>query len=165
MYKLRNFFMKFLMWYGIFIAGATILGAIVVGIWQAIDPKILDAPFMNSTIPDNLSPYLFEYPIGIPLLGLIIIFIIGAIQNAIIKSRLRKVGQKTTGTYTSIKDTGVTVNLSPMVHVKVKTKQGEGEFDMFVSRVGFPRVGESIEVVYNPGNPSEMRPSWVILKG
>jgi len=151
--------MKCLQWYGIAIGIIVGVPPIIWGIWSAIDPKITKAPGINLPIDLVWLPLIFAAPVIIGLAGVLGSFVVQAIINHGIKGRLLQVGQKATGTITSIQDTGVTVNLNPMIHVKVKTTQGEGEFNMFVSRVGFPSPGDSIDVVYNPGKPSEMMPA------
>lgn len=156
--------MKFLMWYGIAIGVLVGIPPIIFSIWAAIDPKITKSAWMTADLDISWLPLIIFVPFGFVLVGILGSFAVDGIINAGVKGRLKKIGQKTTGTILSIQDTGVTVNLSPMVHVKVKTKQAEGEFNMFVSRVGFPRPGDGIDVVYNPQKPSEMMPAYKFEK-
>jgi hypothetical protein len=75
----------------------------------------------------------------------------GLIANSIKRKKLRLNGQRATVEILGIRDTRVTVNLNPQVELTVRMPDGSvGTFKMFVSRVNFPRPGESIEVLYDP---------------
>jgi hypothetical protein len=52
------------------------------------------------------------------------------------------------------------VNLNPQVELSVRMPDGSiARFKMFVSRVKFPRPGESIEVLYDPADPAVVLPA------
>jgi hypothetical protein len=146
---------KILTWVGIIVG---ILGA-GVGIYASINPMGL-ADFMSNPAFTTWVPYVFGgfifLVVGLSLLPVFGLAIQG-LKNIGIKGRLRQNGTKTTATILSLQDTGVTINMNPLVRLTVQTKSGiKGEFKSLVSRVGFPSPGDEIEVVYNPSNPSEM---------
>lgn len=51
-------------------------------------------------------------------------------------------------------DTRVTVNKNPLIRVTVSILDKEAEFELSVSRIHIPQVGDWIEVRYDPQNPS-----------
>jgi hypothetical protein len=84
----------------------------------------------------------------------------GMVVNSIKKKKLRLHGQRATVEILGIRDTRVTVNLNPQVELSVRMPDGSvGKFKMFVSRVNFPRPGETIEVLYDPTDPSVVMPA------
>jgi len=124
-----------------------------------IDPTGVEN-FMSSAFVGTWGPYvvgaIFVLTV-IPAVFLIFGMAGNAIKNGGIKKRLREYGTKSTATIINIEDTGVTVNVSPLVRVTVETQQHvKGTFDMYVSRVGFPSPGDQIEIVYNPNDPAEI---------
>lgn len=150
---------------------ATIFGITIgilgmaLGVYATINPmavaNIVESPGVNAW-----GPYIIGGIIVISvLLSMWPLFGMGirGIKNIGLKKRLRESGVKTTATITDIQDTGVTVNLSPLVRVTVETKEHhKGTFNTYVSRVGFPSPGDEIEVVYNPENPEEMLPAYKV---
>lgn len=66
-----------------------------------------------------------------------------------------KYGTRTTATVTDIKDTGITINEDPVVHISLNVNPGiAGTFthtaELTVSRVKIPRVGDTVKVIYDP---------------
>ncbi len=153
-----NLWSKIGMWFGI-IMGA--LG-IAVGILATINPTGV-AAFMDTYLTGpEVGYYFFGFMALIFLFAFAPLIGMGfhGLSNLGLKGRLRKNGQKTTATILEVRDTGVTVNLAPLIRLTVETPQKiRGSFNVFVSRVGFPRVGEQIEVVYDPSKPEDMLPA------
>jgi hypothetical protein len=103
---------------------------------------------------DWMLPAVILASLGIPAL-VFAPLILGLITNSARKKRLRLHGQLTRVEILCIRDTRVTVNLNPQVELSVRMPYGSiGKFKMFVSRVNFPRPGETIEVLYDPSDPS-----------
>ncbi len=144
--------------YGIIVGTA----GCAVGIYGAINPAGVNA-FMNTPEVEKWTPYVIGGFVFItvflslaPFMGMAA----QGIKNVGIKKRLRTNGQRTSATILSIQDTGVTVNMSPLARFTVET-QGHirGTFNAYVSRLGAPRPGDTIEVIYDPANPSIMFPA------
>jgi len=160
----RSTLSKIISWYGvamgIIFGGGVILLVIVGGIWTAIDPKAKDSAIMTSHIPDSWEPWIgrfIMFSIAFIVVGMVGPLIYDWMKGFGVKKRLRKFGKKTMATIVDIEDTGVTVNMSPLVRFRVKTKDDViGTFNAYVSRVSLPRIGSNIQVVYNPEKPTEM---------
>lgn len=61
----------------------------------------------------------------------------------------------------AVTDTGATVNMNPVVMLKLKVKSSAGtEFETsgqsMVSRIAVPRVGDKIKIKDNPADPSQI---------
>ena len=61
----------------------------------------------------------------------------------------------------SVTDTGATVNMNPVVMLKLKVTSSAGtEFETtaqtMVSRIAVPRAGDKIKIKYNPADPSQI---------
>lgn len=82
--------------------------------------------------------------------------ITGAMKNAQKKKRLMQIGQKATAKIVSVRDTGITVNNNPYVEITVEIKPGvQATFSTMIARYAAIRIGDSIEVLYDPSNPSD----------
>lgn len=140
---------------GLFFGG---LG-LIIGIYASINPQGVMS-FMETSHADTWLP------IGIPIFVVVIMLAsfgpvaMSAIKNSQKKKHLLQVGQKTTGTILDVRDTGVTVNMNPYVKITVQTKNGvKAEFQMLISRVQIPRVGDEIELLYDPSDPTSVMPA------
>lgn len=76
-------------------------------------------------------------------------------RNAVDQSELVHSGRTAPGVVLEVRDTGMTVNTYPRVLVRLRVEpDGEAPFEVgrkvLVSRVAFPRVGERVEVAYDP---------------
>ncbi len=80
-------------------------------------------------------------------------------QNQL-RERLLKEGIQTTAEIIRIDDTGITFNKNPRIKITVAVLDKEASFELTVSRVNVPRVGESIAVLYDPDNPSQAVPVY-----
>lgn len=125
-----------------------------IGIYASINPEGV-ATLLNS--PQGMV----AFPIFIAALVIIPITLsfgplaISAIKNSRKKKRLRQIGVKGTAKILSVQDTGVTINMAPYVKITVQTSMGtQAEFNMLVSRVGIPRPGDEIEILYDPADPT-----------
>lgn len=76
-------------------------------------------------------------------------------------SKLKVVGVAGTGKIIEIKDSGITVNNSPYPIIKVEIGGVVTEFYCLVSRVSLPRVGDQIEMIYDPSNPQIALPKFL----
>ncbi|MFM6954681.1 MAG: hypothetical protein ACKOWL_06815 [Sphingobacteriaceae bacterium] len=74
-------------------------------------------------------------------------------QNRLYK-RLKKEGVVATVPIIHIFDTRVTVNKNPRIAISVRILDREAEFEVTVSRLSIPQVGDLIEVLYDPKNPT-----------
>jgi hypothetical protein len=73
-------------------------------------------------------------------------------------ARLAFAGRRVFGRVTRVEDTGTTVNNRPRVRVEVEIPGEDGRVVTLtqkttVSRFGLPRVGENVEVGYDPADP------------
>lgn len=106
------------------------------------------------------------FPIGM-LLFFIIVFGLGLrplISSKLAVSKMRKqlrmTGVKGTARVLSVSDTGITINNSPFAKITIEVKPGiTAQFSATVGRLNIPRAGDTIEVVYDPSNPSVVLPS------
>ena len=72
-----------------------------------------------------------------------------------------RTGTRTNAVVMDIQDTGVTVNDNPVVKLTLSLNHTTfGNFQQTitatVSRVKIPRVGDSVNVIYDPNNPAKM---------
>ena len=72
-----------------------------------------------------------------------------------------RTGTRTDAVVIDIQDTGVTVNDNPVVRLTLSVNHATfGNFQQTitatVSRVKIPRVGDSVNVIYDPNNPTKM---------
>ncbi len=77
------------------------------------------------------------------------------------KAQLMATGMGGTAEVLSIADTGAMVNYNPVVHLKLKVTpqygpEFETEIQTAVSKIAVPRVGDKLNVKYNPANTSEL---------
>ena len=76
------------------------------------------------------------------------------------QAQLLLTGVRAPAEIVDVEDTGMTVNNSPRVRVRLRVRPDGGEpFELerkvVVSRVSIPRRGERVEVAYDPDDPSE----------
>lgn len=76
------------------------------------------------------------------------------IAQSSLRSKLEKSGVRTLAKITAIKDTGITINENPRVNLTVNILEHEASFDLTVSRVNIPKVGDTVPVLYDPQNPT-----------
>lgn len=131
-------------------------------IYAAVDPSAGDKieDFMN-------NPQVMPWAIG----GMILLFFVlpmvlgfgpfikKAIENSKKKQRLMQVGQKTQAKILEVRDTGLTVNNNPYIEITVEVQGVHAVFQVMVSRVGIPRPGDVIEVIYDPADPTQVMPA------
>ena len=72
-----------------------------------------------------------------------------------------RTGTRTSAEVIGIQDTGVTINDNPVVKLTLSVNHATfGNFQQTinatVSRVKIPRIGDSLNVIYDPKNPSRM---------
>jgi len=61
----------------------------------------------------------------------------------------------------SVTDTGMTINMNPVVELRLKINSAAGiSFEAIsrtmVSRISVPRAGDSIKIKYNPADPTQI---------
>lgn len=115
----------------------------------------------------GMSFFLAQYPI---LLIPFIILCVAAPLSMIMMAKsgnnaeklLKNGGIKTTARIVNIQDTGMTlnnVNIGIRLTLDVASVTGspfQAQAETFVSRVAIPRVGDVVEVVYDPTNTSQV---------
>ncbi len=109
------------------------------------------------------------FPVGM-LLFFIIVFglafkplITSKLANGKMRKQLKMTGVKGTAIVVSVQDTGITVNNSPFAKITIEVKPGvTAQFSATVGRLNIPREGDTIEVVYDPSNPSVVLPSSML---
>ena len=77
------------------------------------------------------------------------------------QAQLMQTGLPGTAEVLGIADTGALINFNPVVKLKLKVTPQYGvpydaEIETAVSKIAIPRVGDKINVKYNPANPNEM---------
>ena len=77
------------------------------------------------------------------------------------QAQLMQTGLPGTAEVLGIADTGAMINFNPVVKLKLKVTPQFGvaydaEIETAVSKIAVPRVGDKINVKYNPANPNEM---------
>jgi len=77
------------------------------------------------------------------------------------QSQLAQTGLPATAEVLGITDTGAMINYNPVVKLKLKVTPQYGvaystEIETAVSKIAVPRVGDKINVKYNPANQNEM---------
>lgn len=78
--------------------------------------------------------------------------------------RIRAYGREANARVLEIADTGVTINKSPYVRMRLRVEPGdrapyETTLKVLVSRVAIPRVGDVIGVKYDPDKPEDVIPA------
>jgi len=150
------------MWIGI-IGG--LLG-LTVGIVAAINPMLLASWFMPIFEAKGFDVFMTKY-MGLVITAIVLLpmlFVFTPILFTIFKGdqkrkKLMAIGAKTMAKIISVQDTGITVNNAPYAKYTVEVKSGvQAQFSMMVNRLSIPRPGDSIEVYYDPSNPSDAVP-------
>ena len=82
------------------------------------------------------------------------------IDSAALAEELAKTGKDAEAEVLGIQDSGMTVNMNPVVVLTMKVMPAEGaEFQtagqLMVSRLSIPRAGDKVKIKYNPDNPSQ----------
>ena len=77
------------------------------------------------------------------------------------KAQLMQTGMAGTAEVVTIADTGALVNFNPVVKMKLKVQPQFGmsfetEVETAVSKIAVPRVGDKVNVKYNPANQQEL---------
>jgi len=77
------------------------------------------------------------------------------------KAALMQTGMPGTAEVVTIADTGALVNFNPVVRMKLKVQPQYGmsfetEVETAVSKIAVPRVGDKVNVKYNPANQQEL---------
>lgn len=69
-------------------------------------------------------------------------------------------GLDATAEVLSVADTGATVNMNPVVEMKLNVTSVTGTFETtartMVSRIAVPRTGDKINIKYNPADPTQI---------
>jgi hypothetical protein len=69
-------------------------------------------------------------------------------------------GLDATAEVLSVADTGATVNMNPVVEMKLNVTSAMGTFETtartMVSRIAVPRTGDKINIKYNPADPTQI---------
>lgn len=77
------------------------------------------------------------------------------------KAALMQTGMPGTAEVMTIADTGALINFNPVVRMKLKVQPQYGmsfetEVETAVSKIAVPRVGDKVNVKYNPANQTEL---------
>lgn len=135
------------------------LAGLVIGIYAAIDPQAFASFFNEIDVDEDQLGIWFGIGIPVFIVGIMLLSfssgIKGAIQNAKNRKRLKERGVRARAKVLGIRDTGITVNDNPYVEITVETTRGsQATFKMMVSRIRVPRPGDTIEVLYDPVDPT-----------
>ncbi len=77
------------------------------------------------------------------------------------QNMVAQTGLEATAEVLSVADTGATINMNPVVEMKLKVTSSVGTtFETtaksMVSRIAVPRTGDKIKIKYNPADPSQI---------
>jgi len=77
------------------------------------------------------------------------------------QNMVAQTGLEATAEVLSVADTGATINMNPVVEMKLKVTSSAGTtFETtaktMVSRIAVPRTGDKIKIKYNPADPSQI---------
>lgn len=113
--------------------------------------------FQNPWIQDAIEAYIF--PVIMIWMGLLMLsafwpLISNFFRKRQVRSRLKMTGQKGMAKVIAVEDTGIQVNNNPYVKFTLEINGKKSELTTLASRVAIPRVGDSIAVVYDPGDPT-----------
>lgn len=117
--------------------------------------------FINSP---GVQPYAFLLFIGFFFCmsaPAIVPLLVNWIDKKMKISKLKMVGVAGVGKILEIKDSGITVNNNPYPIIIVEIGGTITEFYCLVSRVNLPRVGEQIDMIYDPSNPQIALPKFL----
>lgn len=119
----------------------------------------MDSPSFEKAMT-VIGPIFFGFMfIGIPLIAFSPLWL-GFFRDRKKKARLKMVGVKGMAKIIDIQDTGITVNNSPLAKFTVEIAGTQVQINAYISRVSMPRIGESIEVVYDPSDPTIVLPAY-----
>ena len=136
-----------------------ITSPIIIGHFQSGLQKQLDA---NPEIKANILYYgiIITFFIIIPIAIIPLIFI--TIRDFIKKQKLKKIGQKTTAKIIKIEDTGIRISSNTpflgrirLAEIKITTSINNTTATFRTQINEIPKIGDEIEIVYNPANPTE----------
>jgi hypothetical protein len=69
-------------------------------------------------------------------------------------------GLDATAEVLSVADTGATINMNPVVEMKLNVTSAMGTFETtartMVSRIAVPRTGDKLNIKYNPADPTQI---------
>ncbi len=82
-------------------------------------------------------------------------------KNAVDYGNIGQTGLPATAEVLSIEDTGTLVNYNPVVRMKLRVQPQygvgfENQVETMVSKIAIPRVGDKLNIKYNPANTSEV---------
>ncbi len=102
------------------------------------------------------NPYFIVLFLG-GLVAIMVIFWlpiwINAYRQKRLYKRLKKVGVWANVPIIRIVDTRLTVNNNPRIGITVRILNKLASFELTVSRVNIPRLGDLIEILYDPNDP------------
>lgn len=136
----------------------------VVGMLAAFNPASVEPfeDFMNSPsvgkFMDNYFPFVMLGFFAIVFLAAFSPLILGAIKKSKMRARLKMMGQKGEARITAVQDTGITINNNPYIKLILDVNGTRAEINTTVSRIGIPRPGDVIKVVYDPSDPTIVLP-------
>ncbi|MCC7197847.1 hypothetical protein IT413_06690 [Candidatus Peregrinibacteria bacterium] len=128
------------------------VGGAAFAIFASTSPSTL----MNNPAITALLPIVFIAFMVVIMLAAFSPLIKNAIDNAGKKKRLMQIGVKAVATIVGVQDTGITVNNNPFIKMEVEIKPGvHALISATVSRVGIPRPGDQVGILYDPAKPSD----------
>jgi hypothetical protein len=122
--------------------------------------NIAEAIHLGTIISYTWLPLLGFLVVGVPLIALSPLWL-GYLNDSRKISRLKQVGVKGTATVVAIHDAAITINNNPYVTLTVEIKgfHSKVEMSMLVSRINLPRIGETIDVFYDPSDLKVVMPA------
>ncbi len=84
-----------------------------------------------------------------------------AMDGVQMQNMIAQTGLDASAEVLSVADTGATVNMNPVVEMKLKVMPAVGAAyettsKTMVSRIAVPRVGDMLKIKYNPADPSQI---------
>jgi len=114
-----------------------------------------------AALVDEMSPALYMVLLFAGIGVLLFFTATGRLTTPSSYRRVMARGLDATATILDISDTGVTVNKNPYVKMKLLVQPivatpYEAEVKALVSRIAIPRVGDSVQVKYDPDKPQDV---------
>ena len=111
---------------------------------------------LNNAMSSGLFPIFFVIIMMVIMLTAFSPLIKNALDNAGKKKRLMQVGVKGVATIVGVQDTGLTINENPFIKMEIEIKPGvHALISTTVSRVGIPRPGDQVRIIYDPSKPTD----------
>ncbi|MCC6643159.1 hypothetical protein IT411_00235 [Candidatus Peregrinibacteria bacterium] len=149
--------LKYSRYFTLIIMGLFLLGVVLMAFNADASEDFLNSPQGTSLIPVFMAVMILM--IGAPFSPLLLNWLDIRRKKGILKVK----GVKGLAKIIEVKETGITINNNPYPLIRMQVDNNHvAEFCLTVSRLSIPRVGDNIEIVYDPADPSIALPSILL---